>query len=113
MTGKLHDGPDFLRIIKYVSVLPKMPLTPSHGYHNGKRPFFTYAIIEEDNKVFKMKFSETGASFFKDFFSKHAMHAGAKEEVVYSGEFHIQKDSKGHHWLVIDNNRYLHSKLTS
>ncbi|GIL81844.1 hypothetical protein Vretifemale_10824 [Volvox reticuliferus] len=32
-------------------------------------------------------FSETGAEFFSDMMSKHAMHAGCAEGVVYAGEF--------------------------
>lgn len=29
--------------------------------------------------------SETGAAFFNDMFSKHAMHSGGQEEVLYAG----------------------------
>ena len=30
--------------------------------------------------------SETGAAFFSDMFSKHAMHSGGAEEVLFAGE---------------------------
>lgn len=30
--------------------------------------------------------SETGAAFFNDMMSKHAMHSGGQEEVLYAGE---------------------------
>ncbi|EJD40310.1 hypothetical protein AURDEDRAFT_115932 [Auricularia subglabra TFB-10046 SS5] len=35
-----------------------------------------------------LRFSETGAKFFADFASKHALHACCAETVRYSGEFH-------------------------
>ncbi len=34
-----------------------------------------------------LRFSETGAAFFADFMSKHAMHADASEELYFAGEF--------------------------
>jgi hypothetical protein len=32
-----------------------------------------------------LRFSETGAAFFSDMFSKHALHSRAAEEVLYAG----------------------------
>lgn len=62
---------------------------------------FTYSIVPKG-----MYFSETGAAFFQDFMSKHAMHANRATEVMFSGEFRFFKDD--HHnndWtLLIDNN---------
>jgi len=49
-------------------------------------------------------FAETGAEFFKDFTSKHAMHANASFKVRYAGEFIISKKEEGGYKLVIDNN---------
>ncbi|UJR20305.1 hypothetical protein I4U23_023436 [Adineta vaga] len=44
-----------------------------------------YTYIIEDNT---WRFSETGASFFVDFASKHALHANCAQTVHYAGEFH-------------------------
>ncbi|KAG0049695.1 hypothetical protein BGZ83_005499 [Gryganskiella cystojenkinii] len=62
---------------------------------------FTYSIIPKG-----LYFSETGAAFFQDFMSKHAMHANRAEEVMYSGEFRVFQDIENNNaWtLVIDNN---------
>lgn len=71
-------------------------------FNNGRRKniprYYTYVIVPGG-----MYFSETGASFFTDFMSKHAMHANASEEVCFAGEFHIQQKD-GKYVLVIDNN---------
>jgi hypothetical protein len=32
-----------------------------------------------------LRCSETGAAFFNDMFSKHAMHSGGAEEVLFAG----------------------------
>ncbi len=44
-----------------------------------------YTYIIEDRS---WRFSETGASFFVDFASKHALHSNCAKTVVYAGEFH-------------------------
>ncbi|KIJ63398.1 hypothetical protein HYDPIDRAFT_176087 [Hydnomerulius pinastri MD-312] len=81
--------------------------------HRVKPAVYTY-IISTDDESFR--FSETGAAFFVDFASKHALHSNCAETVRYSGEFHprpvggwmnfsdeIADDAVG--WeLVIDNN---------
>ncbi len=46
-----------------------------------------------------LRFSETGAAFWKDMFSKHAMHANLSENVVLAGEFLACEDR-----LIFDNN---------
>ncbi|KAG8905921.1 hypothetical protein FRB99_008001 [Tulasnella sp. 403] len=74
-----------------------------------------YTYIINDNT---WRFSETGAAFFVDFASKHALHANCATEVRYSGEFHwrpmvpggwggydeSQTDDSVEWELVIDNN---------
>lgn len=61
---------------------------------------FTYSIVPKG-----MYFSETGAAFFQDFMSKHAMHANRATEVMFSGEFRLFQDSHHQDWtLMIDNN---------
>ncbi|KAF5323672.1 hypothetical protein D9758_018355 [Tetrapyrgos nigripes] len=50
-----------------------------------KPTIYTYIISAEDDSF---RFSETGAAFFVDFASKHALHANCAEGVRYSGEFH-------------------------
>ncbi|KAG2435029.1 hypothetical protein HYH02_012026 [Chlamydomonas schloesseri] len=53
------------------------------GVRGSARRYYTYCI----NSDGAMCFSETGAKFFSDFMSKHAMHADMAEAVVYAGEF--------------------------
>ncbi|KAG0200467.1 hypothetical protein BGX28_006463 [Mortierella sp. GBA30] len=62
---------------------------------------FTYSIVPKG-----LYFSETGAAFFQDFMSKHAMHANRATEVMFSGEFRFfQDEHHNHDWtLLIDNN---------
>jgi hypothetical protein len=50
-----------------------------------KPAVYTYIISSEDDSL---RFSETGAAFFVDFASKHALHSNCAESVRYSGEFH-------------------------
>ncbi|EKM56176.1 uncharacterized protein PHACADRAFT_174335 [Phanerochaete carnosa HHB-10118-sp] len=53
--------------------------------HRVKPAVYTYIIAADDDSF---RFSETGAAFFVDFASKHALHANCAEYVRYSGEFH-------------------------
>ncbi|KAH8832955.1 hypothetical protein DL96DRAFT_1584066 [Flagelloscypha sp. PMI_526] len=81
--------------------------------HRVKPAVYTYIISSEDDSF---RFSETGAAFFVDFASKHALHSNCCETVRYSGEFHPRPKGGwgGFHddiqdtdidWeLVIDNN---------
>eukprot|EP01127_Copromyxa_protea_P018616 TRINITY_DN5897_c0_g2_i2.p1 TRINITY_DN5897_c0_g2~~TRINITY_DN5897_c0_g2_i2.p1 ORF type:complete len:291 (-),score=16.70 TRINITY_DN5897_c0_g2_i2:349-1221(-) len=84
--GVVKSGSDFLSMIGY-------------GVRGGRERFFTY-VLKED----KMFFCETGQEFFRDFTSKHAMHANCDEDVRYSGEFHVLKNKHGDHVLYVDNN---------
>lgn len=65
--------------------------------------FYTY-IIDENT----WRFSETGAQFFADYASKHALHANCAESVRYAGQFHPRPrygwDRFDDEWeLVFDN----------
>ncbi|CAI5710215.1 unnamed protein product [Peronospora destructor] len=71
-----------------------------------KPVLFTYAITSTG-----WYFSETGASFFKDMFSKHMLHANVALSVKYAGEFHIEKGHFGKYKLVIDNNSGTYAPL--
>jgi hypothetical protein len=51
----------------------------NNGYRAGQRRYFTYSLLPDS-----LRCSETGAAFFSDFMSKHAMHAGGAEEVVFA-----------------------------
>lgn len=83
--GTLSSGKEFLEM-----------------FNNGRRQniprYYTYVIVPNG-----MYFSETGASFFTDFMSKHAMHSNAAQEVCFAGEFHIQQRD-GKYIMIIDNN---------
>ncbi|THG96956.1 hypothetical protein EW145_g7687 [Phellinidium pouzarii] len=81
--------------------------------HRMKPAVYTYIIAAGDDTF---RFSETGAAFFVDFASKHALHANCAETVRYSGEFHARPaggwqrfsdetpDDQVEWELVIDNN---------
>ncbi|CEL57160.1 hypothetical protein RSOLAG1IB_08393 [Rhizoctonia solani AG-1 IB] len=56
---------------------------PHEHVQRIKPAVYTY-IIDEDT----FRFSETGAAFFVDFASKHALHSSCAETVRYAGEFH-------------------------
>lgn len=78
-----------------------------------KPAIYTYIISADDDSF---RFSETGAAFFVDFASKHALHANCAESVRYSGEFHPRPQGGWQNFsddvpdnvveweLVIDNN---------
>jgi len=81
--------------------------------HRVKPAVYTFIISADD---FSFRFSETGAAFFVDFASKHALHSNCAEAVIYSGEFHPRPrggwaaftdaipDDQTDWELVIDNN---------
>ena len=86
--------------------------------HRVKPAVYTYIISSEDDSF---RFSETGAAFFVDFASKHALHANCYETVRYSGEFHPRPQGgwdkfsddipdEDVNWeLVIDNNSWTYA----
>ena len=83
--GEIEDGDDFLSLIDY-------------GRVNGVDRMWTYVIRKT-----AIYFAETGEQFFRDFTSKHAIHADCAEEVVYAGEFHVVFED-GDWVIVFDNN---------
>lgn len=102
--------PDGIRTPGFASAAPP---TPSPFAHRVKPAVYTYIIAVEDDSF---RFSETGAAFFVDFASKHALHANCAQAVRYSGEFHPRPAGGWEHFsdetaddavrweLVIDNN---------
>jgi hypothetical protein len=50
------------------------------GERGGQRRYFTYSLLADS-----LWCSETGATFATDMMSKHAMHAGGAEEVLFAG----------------------------
>ncbi|WIA14980.1 hypothetical protein OEZ85_001688 [Tetradesmus obliquus] len=86
--GVLGSSKDFFELFKC-------------GVRGGQRRYFTYCLLRDS-----LRCSETGAAFFNDMLSKHAMHAGGEEEVLYAGEFCIVPDASAAagYRLVIDNN---------
>lgn len=81
--------------------------------HRVKPAVYTYIIAVDDDSF---RFSETGAAFFVDFASKHALHSNCARAVRYSGEFHPRPEGGWENFsdetpdeqvrweLVIDNN---------
>lgn len=64
----------------------RSPLDGTKSYaHRVKPAVYTYIISTSDDSL---RFSETGAAFFVDFASKHALHSNCAESVRYGGEFH-------------------------
>ncbi|KAJ7290231.1 hypothetical protein C8J57DRAFT_1045181 [Mycena rebaudengoi] len=88
-------------------------MTLLSGGARVKPAVYTYIISAEDDSL---RFSETGAAFFVDFASKHALHANCHQTVRYSGEFHPRpaggwqafsdatSDADVRWELVVDNN---------
>ncbi|KAF5393056.1 hypothetical protein D9757_001188 [Collybiopsis confluens] len=68
--------------------------------HRVKPAVYTYIISAEDDSL---RFSETGAAFFVDFASKHALHTNCSERVRYSGEFHPRPRAKDASWVGWDS----------
>jgi len=73
--GTIQNAHDFLALLTGGRTAP----------YRVKPAVYTYVIAMEDDTL---RFSETGAAFFVDFASKHALHANCAEAVRYSGEFH-------------------------
>lgn len=90
VTGNLIDAKDLFDLMEY-------------GIRRGKPRMFTYVLMPE-----RLYVAETGAKFFRDMMSKHAMHCSASQEVVYAGELHFRRSGVGSEepeiQLVLDNN---------
>lgn len=90
VTGNILDAQDFLDVMQF-------------GIRRGKPRMFTYVLMPD-----RLYLAETGAKFFRDIMSKHAMHCSASPEVVYAGELHFRQASRDwngpHFKLVLDNN---------
>lgn len=90
VTGNLLDASDFIELME-------------DGIRRGKPRMFTYVLMAE-----RLYMAETGAKFFRDMMSKHAMHCSASPEVVYAGELHFRKlptvSGERKLTLVVDNN---------
>ncbi|KAI0363411.1 hypothetical protein BV20DRAFT_145015 [Pilatotrama ljubarskyi] len=120
--GIIDGSEDVFRLLLHGSIgsadgLPVGAVTPSTTpapYANRVKPaVYTYIIAVDDDSF---RFSETGAAFFVDFASKHALHANCAPAVRYSGEFHPRPEGgwenfsddvpdESVRWeLVIDNN---------
>jgi hypothetical protein len=94
--GVINDAKDLLALLESGSCRPTNSKLTS-GCADERTPqqraldrrikpaVYTYIISAEDESL---RFSETGAAFFVDFASKHALHSNCAERVRYSGEFH-------------------------
>ena len=92
----------FIRgISSFIEALP----TSTKNSTPGMSLRFTYVIL----KTSYMHFSITGKKTAQDFLSKHALHNNAGEEVMFAGEFFIDRNSEralttGVPAWIIDNN---------
>ncbi|KAF8919820.1 C2-domain-containing protein [Mucidula mucida] len=122
--GVINDSADFINLLHggdsraptnaTASTTPATNNNNIPDFTNRVKPaVYTYIISSEDDSF---RFSETGAAFFVDFASKHALHSSCAETVRYSGEFHPRpecgwakfnddiSDDQVNWELVIDNN---------
>ncbi|KAG8687002.1 hypothetical protein FRC09_013794 [Ceratobasidium sp. 395] len=97
--GRVPEGAQFGAVANLAGTLG-----PHEHVQRIKPAVYTY-IIDEDT----FRFSETGAAFFVDFASKHALHSSCAEEVRYAGDCgwaNFREDMPDHsvNWeLWIDN----------
>lgn len=110
--GVIDDFADVAQLLHGGASRPGAPQN-SQIVNRIKPAVYTYIISADDDSL---RFSETGAAFFVDFASKHALHSNCAEKVRYSGEFHPRpkggwenfsddiQDSQVDWELVIDNN---------
>jgi len=126
-SGIITSADDFWSLFRAGDEIPKSPSRQAHGEGEGRIKPAVYTYIIGEDGIFR--FSETGAAFFEDFASKHALHSCCAETVRYSGEFHprpVYPDSSG--WssftddtpdhavswqLVIDNNSGTYSPAST
>ncbi|KAL1947107.1 hypothetical protein VTO73DRAFT_14068 [Trametes versicolor] len=108
-----HSNPGVTEGLPNTSAGTCPPPSPTPYAQRVKPAVYTYIIAVEDDSF---RFSETGAAFFVDFASKHALHANCAQAVRYSGEFHPRPEGGWENFaddtpddavrweLVIDNN---------
>ena len=82
--GVIHTVDDVFSLMRGGVRRSSMDGSKSYA-HRVKPAIYTYIISTSDDSL---RFSETGAAFFADFASKHALHSNCAESVRYSGEFH-------------------------
>jgi hypothetical protein len=111
--GIVKDSQDIFGLLRGSRGIDDDPSSPRPYDDRVKPAVYTYIISAEDHSF---RFSETGAAFFVDFASKHALHSNCAQAVVYSGEFHPRPvggweafsdktpDDEVDWELVIDNN---------
>ncbi|KAK0454965.1 hypothetical protein EV421DRAFT_466075 [Armillaria borealis] len=112
--GLLENAGDFINLLHGAGdSCHSGPTSRNDFAHRVKPAVYTYIISADDDSF---RFSETGAAFFVDFASKHALHSNCAENVRYSGEFHPRPtggwdnfnddipDDQVQWELVIDNN---------
>jgi hypothetical protein len=83
--GIIQSGADVSTLLRGGRSSRPGPSNTSQYANRLKPAIYTYIISAEDDSL---RFSETGAAFFVDFASKHALHSNCAESVRYSGEFH-------------------------
>jgi len=91
-TGPLDTPADVLALLHGTYSLGQARSPGDPRRLRVKPAVYTYVITEEDETL---RFSETGAAFFVDFASKHALHANCAQRVRYSGEFHPRPTCAG------------------
>jgi hypothetical protein len=111
--GVIESGADVAALLRAGRSSRPGPCNASQYANRMKPAVYTYIISAEDDSL---RFSETGAAFFVDFASKHALHSNCAESVRYSGEFHPRpkggwqnftddtQDEDVEWEMVIDNN---------
>ncbi|KAH7911118.1 hypothetical protein BJ138DRAFT_1007282 [Hygrophoropsis aurantiaca] len=111
--GTIITPDDVFNLLQGGSLRSAVDVDSQSYAHRVKPAVYTYIIANEDQSF---RFSETGAAFFVDFASKHALHSNCAESVRYSGEFHPRPtggwenfsddipDREAGWELVIDNN---------
>ena len=111
--GIIESGGDIVKLFKG-GRSSRPGIQNSQQFADRLKPaVYTYIISSEDDSL---RFSETGAAFFVDFASKHALHSNCAQTVRYAGEFHPRpkcgwqnftddQQDKDVEWeMVMDNN---------
>ncbi|KAJ3760629.1 hypothetical protein EV360DRAFT_39334 [Lentinula raphanica] len=93
--GVIQSAEDVMKLFEGGIDARAAPTEERPFAHRIKPAVYTYIISAQDDSL---RFSETGAAFFVDFASKHALHADCAEQVRYSGEFHLRPRAKDGSW---------------